>query len=192
MMKKMIKKRYIQPMFAFIILPLINLYALFLGDPLRENISYITNALYHPIFGYIWSSSCALYLLVYTRNIMKKLHYQNKFTNLCLYLSCLGMFLSVIIPYEPEIKPFLADVHIQLSMCATLVYVLVFFHFLYVSYFREPTLILKLLPFYVCIVGSCCFLFILMGNVTTLLEIMFVIAMGIYLYYFEKKTATLT
>lgn len=190
MLKKIIESRYLQPFLAFLILPVINLYALFLADPILENISYISNALHHYVYGYIWAGSCALYLLIYTKRFMNKLHYRNAFGKFALYLSCLGMFLSVVIPYSPEIKPFLADVHIQLSMCATLLYVIGFFHVLYLSYFREPMLILKLLPFYTCIVGSCGFLFLLLGSVSTLLEIIFVITMGLFLYYCEKKTAT--
>lgn len=177
----------IQPIFAFIILPLINGITLCLADPMRENISYITNTLQHRFIGIAWALSCAIYLYIYTARFAHTLHYRNKTGNLCLALSTIGMLLSVLIPYIPETYPFLAKFHINLSMIATVLYVLVMFHILIVSYFREPQRIASLLPYYITIVGSCLLLFLLMGCVSTLLEVIFVIPMGFFLYMCDKK-----
>lgn len=179
----------IQPYWAFLILPIINLYALSITDILQENISHLVNAMGHYEFGVLWSLSCAAYFGIYTYVWMKQLHLHNKKITLLLVISCFGMVVSVLIPYAPDTMPSLAKFHIDLSMLSTILYVIASFLILYKSYFHAPDTISFLVPYYVLVVGGCMMFFLLMGCVTTLLEVMFVLGMAAFLFLAQKKTA---
>lgn len=170
-----------------ILLTIINLTALCLADPLQENISHIANVNAHPWFVYLWASSFAFYLLYYTSQLIQHLRYQTWLGIVLFRISCICMIISVLLPYQPDDYPLLADVHITLSTFATLLFAMVFLHILYCGYFIEPIYTQKILPFYIMIVGTCGMLYLLMGCVSTLLEVFFVIAMSWYMCYINKN-----
>lgn len=178
-----------QWLWAFILLPIINMIAFLWADALRENISHIANAQFHYGYVLLWAVSCATYLGVYTSIFCKRIHYTKKTGWIGISFSCLLMIVSVLIPYQPEYYPFLAKLHVQFAMLATILYVVSLLWIFYYLYFYDYALFNVLLPWYILIVGGCSFLFLLMGNVSTLVETSFVIGMGIFWYYALKKTA---
>lgn len=179
-----------QWIWAFILLPLINIAAFIWADPLQENISHIANVMRHQSYVILWASSCAFYLFVYTALFCIRVQYTKKTGWAILLLSCLLMVISVLIPYRPDMHPFLAKLHIDMAMLATILYVVSALFILTYTYFYDSSLLSCLLPWYVLIVGGCSFLFLLMGNVSTLTETLFVIGMGIFWFYALKKTAS--
>lgn len=176
-----------QWLWAFFALPIINITAFFWADALQENISHIANATQH--FGYVilWVLSCAIYLELYTAIFCIKVRFTKKTGWFCFSFSCLLMVLSILLPYQPDNYPLLAKLHVDIAMLGTVCYVVSLLWIFHHLYFYEPALFTALFPWYILIVGSCAFLFLLMGNVSTLIETMFVIGMGYFWFYASKK-----
>lgn len=179
-----------QWLWACILLPIINLSALHYAHPLQENISHIASALNQSAYVLLWASACALYLGMYTAIFCKRIHYTKKIGWIGIHLSCLLMVVSVWIPYHPSAMPMLAKLHVDIAMLATLAYVISLLFLFHHLYFFDSLLFSQLMPWYCLIVGGCSSLFLLMGSVSTLVEITFVIGMGFFWLYALKKTAS--
>lgn len=175
-----------EALYAFFILPIINIFAIHYADVLHENLSYIANALNHRLPVLLWASATALYLLWMSYQCIKKTAYTNRIGIAVLLLSCMGMIVSVLIPYAPDEAPLIAKLHIDLSMWATMSFVLFFFHFMLHLHFREPFIYQRFMPIYTIIVSLCLLYFLLLGSVTSLLEAGFSISMGILLYTLKQ------
>lgn len=169
--------RLIQRFWAFVLLPFINLYALFLADPLYENITHIAYANDHLIFVLLWAFTCAVYLWCCTYIFMKQVHIRRRSVYGWLTLSTTGMLISVCIPYHEQMNT-LAKLHVDLAMAATISYILLFFYLLIQFHFYDPMCAKRIFPLYLGIIAFLALLFLLMGSVCTWLEVLFVVWMG--------------
>lgn len=183
--KHKINKPSLQCMLT-VFITLLNINALYLANPLYENISHIANVSMHPVFVFVWASSFSIYLLLYTPPITKRFAYSSTLGIFLYRCACVGMIISILIPYMPDNYPFLSNLHISLSMTSTLLYVVCFLHILYKGFFYNTILVQRLLPMYIAIVGCCALLYLLLGCVSTLLEVCFVISMCWYFLYINK------
>lgn len=171
---------------SWLILPLINFSALLLADPFQENITHIAYGNHHVIFVFLWACSCALYLFCYTFLLMQQLQYKKAAGHLALATSCLLMVISVLIPYTQDQTQLLSKLHVNIAMAATVLYILIFFHLLYHCYFYAHSICMIILPKAITLIGSLSCLFLLMGLVSTLLEITFVIGMGFLHFHIQQ------
>lgn len=178
-----------QWLWAFFILPTINITALFLADPLYENITHIAYAKHQLTFVFLWVFTCAYYLFIYTLMFINRIKYKKSIGIFFLMLACIGMIFSICIPYDHKTIDTISKLHVDLAMASTVLYILVFFHILVHCYFYDPKLWKTLFPMTVTLVGSLSLLFLLMGSVSTLIESVFVIGMGLLLYCACKKAA---
>lgn len=178
-----------QWIWAFIVLPAINITALSMCDPLHENITHIAYALNQLPFVFLWAITCASYLFLYTYMFINAVQYKKSIGIYLLMLSCIGMVISVCIPYEANPVSLISKLHVDLAMVSTLLYIILLFHILYHCYFYRNALCLQLLKPTITLIGSLSMLFLLMGSISTLIESLFVIGMGILLYIAQKKTA---
>lgn len=180
-MKKLNLKTF---MAAFLIC--INLGTLLIVSPLSQNLSDLGNILGHKLYLLLWAISASLYLFVYTRLLMRYSKYKNKIGIIILYISCIGMVLSVILPYAPYRYPDLSKWHTRIAMYATISYILVFYHFLFDLMYKEYLSYIKFMRLFTTLVIFDLLLFLLNGGVSTLLEISFTIGMVILLPYMMK------
>lgn len=161
---------------------IINLNTLWFVRPLSENLSHLGNALHMRRYLLLWAASAALYFYVYTRRWMTSIGYCNQLGRLALLLSCLGMVVSVLLPYAPYVHAALSKWHTRLAMGATVLYVLLICHILCELLARDLTDFQRTARPYAVLVVFELLLYLLNGGVSTLLEICFPMAMSIYLY----------
>ncbi len=183
---KQLHDRFIQKsqaFWAFILLPVINLIALFLADPINENITHIAYAKHHFVFVLIWACTCSYYLWCCTANLIDRLMHHKKSCYLLCTISCVFMIISILIPYGQS--PQWAKLHVRTAMGATIAYILLFCYVLCQLYFLYPQ-IKKALNAYLSIITLLCLLFLLTGCISTMIEISFVIMMGILHYRIQR------
>ena len=169
---------------AFVIV--INIVSFFLCDPFHQNISDIGNELNHRGFMILWASSIACYLYIYTKKLMIKKGYQSKTGMTFLSLCCIGMVVSILIPYDPIHHHTLANLHIYASIASTAGYAIVFLHLLSKIFHSDILFFQDAFSKYMIIIVFDC-LYYLLNGVTTLLETSFCIYMSIFLYYLHSK-----
>lgn len=159
--------------------------------PLSENLSYLGNGLHMRGYVLLWAITCAICFYVFTMKWIKNIQYTHKAGKILLLLSCLGMVISVCLPYAPYEYVVLSKWHVRLAMLSTTLYILIVFHILYTLQKTNILLFQKAFKPYLYIVIIDLLLYVLYGSVSTLLEISFPMAMVIYLYiqilYSEKK-----
>ncbi len=173
-----------QAFWAYILLPSINLTALFLADPINENITHIAYAKHHFSFVLIWACTCSYYLWCCTAKLIDRLIHHKKSCYILCTISCVFMVISILIPYGQSLE--WAKLHVRTAMGATIAYILIFCYVLCQLHFIYPQ-IKKMLNAYLSIITLLCLLFLLTGCVSTLIEISFVILMGI-LHYRIRRT----
>jgi len=171
------KQLKIQKYWAFIILPIINIHALFLADPRYENFTHIAYANDHFPFVLLWAITCAYYLWCYTTVFMVRMKYEQKSGYCLLLAACALMIVSVCIPYGEQMPAF-SRLHVNVAMCSTIAYILLFFYLLLQYHYYDPLRCAKIAPWYVTLISALSLLFILMGCVNTWMESLFVMAMG--------------
>lgn len=177
--------RKTQWIWAFILLPPINIAALFLADPIHENITHIAYAKHHFLFVLLWACTCAYYLWCCSAMLMEKLIRHKKSCHILLIISCILMVISVIIPYDNH-PGTLAKLHVRTAMIATITYIVLLFYVLCQLYDLYPQL-KRLLNAYLSFITILCLLFLLTGCISTLIEISFVIFMGIFHYILQLE-----
>lgn len=161
---------------------LINLNTLWFVRPLSQNLSHLGNALHMRWYLVLWAASAALYFFIYTRRWMYNIGYHSVPAKLLLTLCCLGMVLSVLLPYAPYEYAELSKWHTRLAMGSTIVYVLIICHILTYLFTMNLTAFQKAVRPYALLVVFELLLYLLNGGVSTLLEIFFPMAMSVYLY----------
>lgn len=161
---------------------IINLNTLWFVRPLSENLSHLGNALHMRWYLLLWAASAALYFYVYTRAWMHSLSYHNKLGRFVLLLSCLGMVISVLLPYSPYELAALSKWHTRLAMGSTVLYVLLICHMLCDLLVKDLSVFQRAAGPYTMLVIFELLLYLLNGGVSTLLEICFPMTMSIYLY----------
>lgn len=179
----------LQKLNAYVLVPLFNLPSLFLCDPLYENMTHIAYAKHHFFYVLLWSISCALTLLVSTKQLMRLLEYKKKSVDFLLTLVCALMIISVCIPYDHVSLTWIHKLHVRLAMIATIGYILLFFFLLVKNYTLHYTIIAPLFRYYSVMIACLSFLFLVLGSVSLLVEISFVMGMSILLYEANKKAA---
>lgn len=175
-----------QKYWAFIVLPIINIRAWQMADPLYENMTHIAYANHHFPFVLLWAATCALYLWCYTLLFMKQIGYTKKSVSLFLTLACLLMIISVCIPYQADKTTWISRLHIDLAMFGTMTYILLFLYILCQLFYRNPLLCQRIIPPYLSIITLLLILLLLLGNVSTLMETLFVIFMGIFHWWIQR------
>ena len=161
---------------------LINLNTLWFVRPLSQNLSHLGNALHMRWYLVLWAASAALYFFIYTRRWMYNIDYHSVPAKLLLTLCCLGMVISVLLPYAPYEYAELSKWHTRLAMGSTIVYVLIICHILTYLFTMNLTAFQKAVRPYALLVVFELLLYLLNGGVSTLLEIFFPMAMSVYLY----------
>lgn len=158
---------------AYIIFPLVNIMVAQYTNIFSENYSYVGNGLQHSFLLYLWGSLCGIYFFTTTKAIMKKIDYSLKYGTTILAGSCLAMIISVYIPYLPDLYPIVGEIHIYVSILATLSYVLLFFHLLLEFAYKNYLIYKKYYSLFATLVGCCLLTMVLFGGVNTIMEFLF-------------------
>lgn len=174
-------KKNLIPLFAVIGLILINTGTLIFTAPLSQNLSDLGSALGHPWYLRIWAGSAAGYFYWYTSRLMKKIDCYAYKERILLLTVCIGMVVSVLLPYRPYEYPELAKWHTRIAMWSTIGYALIFFYYLFELMKKDFLLYTFGFKRYMSLIIFDCLLYLLNGGVSTLLEISFTIGMGILL-----------
>lgn len=169
-----------QWLWAFLILPIINISALFLCDPINENITHIAYANKKLPFVILWASTCAYYFWCTGYRLIEELHTHKKSCRCLLTASCLFMVISILIPYDNQ-AGMLSKLHVRAAMSATVAYIILFLYLLCQLSCTSMT-VKKMLSTYVSFISILCLVFLLTGCVSAIIEVSFVIFMGIFLY----------
>lgn len=168
-----LKSKKIMYPVAYVLFPAINLLIAQYTNYFTENYSFVGNELHHSILLYLWGSLCGIYFYVTTKTIMEKMNYRLKSGPTLLGLCCIGMVVSVYIPYFPEVYPIIGQLHIYISIFSTVGYVLLFFHILLEFAYVNYSVYKKYYPLYASLVGCCLLIMILFGGVNTIMEFAF-------------------
>lgn len=184
---KFFYQKYIHQIYAFLLLPLINISSLLLIQDLKENITGIGNTLGYRWYMLLWSMSAAFYFYTYTKPIFQNHKILTKKIHLVLFLSCVFMVISTMLPYEPIQFPLLSKWHIRIAVISTLTYIALLVYFMYILLKKDYLNYQLFYPPFISIIGLCSIYFILFGSVNIILEICFTCCMGWYLYFFQNK-----
>lgn len=182
----------LQALNCYVFMPLIHVPALFLCDPLYENMTHIAYAKQYFFYVLLWSIACALTLFISTNQFMRFLGYKKKTAQAVLAVVCSFMIISVCIPYDVEHLPFFSKLHVRLAMIATIGYILLFLYLLMRNYYLHYPLIAPLFHRYIVWISCLSFLFLIMGSVSVILEASFVIGMTYLLYDGNRKAAQIS
>lgn len=175
---------------VLIVVLICNVGALFYVAPLRENMSYLGNALGHPLYLFVWGGSAALYFYWYTLQLMHHFSYSYRFGKALLRIACLMMIVSLILPYRPSFLPDFAKWHVRIAMWGTILYIFLFFHVLFDIMKKDYPFYKRYISYYYSLILLDTFLFVFYGSVSTLLEISFTIGMSIILYSMDTTSNT--
>lgn len=170
-----------------ILLTIFNLSSLLFLSPIHQNISDSSLIFSSSIYIIIWGISSALYFLISTLIIYRKYQYLSNISRIILILACIGMIVSTLVPYESNLNSINNLWHIRIAMLSTAVYILQFAHFMLHLQKYESHTYMKMGPLFFSLVGFNLIIFIVLAQVTTILEICFVISMSWFLFYFIKK-----
>lgn len=165
----------------------LNLYVYTLIPPLSENMSGLGNKFQHPLYLFIWSLSVATFFLIHTKELMQSYNYPSKWGKIFLYISTILMVVCILLPYKPFQFPLLSKWHVRLAMFATVIYILVFLHFLCYQTLHTFNINISYLKFYFVFIFLELLLYILNGGVSTLLETSFALIMSLFLLYLQHK-----
>ena len=171
-----------------ILIWLINLCTLFFIKPLSETLSHLGNALHMRWYLILWAAGSALYFFIYTKRWMKVIGYDTAMGQFILRISCIGMVLSVLLPYAPYQYASMSKWHTRLAMGSTVLYVLLICHILTTLFTMNMILFQKTVRPYAILIVFELLLYLLNGGVSTLLEIIFPMGISLYLYYTIKVT----
>lgn len=169
-----------QWLWAFLILPIINISALFFCDPINENITHIAYANKKLPFVILWASTCAYYFWCSGYRLIEELHTHKKSCRYLLTAICLLMVVSILIPYDNQTS-MLSKLHVRTAMSSTVAYIILLLYIL-CQLSCKHLAVKKLLNTYVSFISTLCLLFILTGCVSAIIEVSFVIFMGVFLY----------
>lgn len=158
---------------AYVIFPVVNLLVAQYTNVFTENYSFVGNGLQHSLLLYIWGSLCGIYFFIATKAIMDKIKYKMKYGLPLLGISCIGMIFSVYIPYLPDLYPLIGELHIYVSIFATILYVLLFFHILLEFAYKNYEIYKRYYSLYGMLVGFCLLTMVLYGGVNTIMEFTF-------------------
>jgi len=118
---------------------------------------------------------------------MQSYNYPNKWGKIFLYISTILMVVCILLPYKPFQFPLLSKWHVRLAMFATVIYILVFLHFLCYQTLHTFNINISYLKFYFVFIFLELLLYILNGGVSTLLETSFALIMSLFLLYLQHK-----
>lgn len=170
-----------------IMIVFINLGTLCFVAPLSQNLSDLGNELGHRYYLIIWAASASLYFLFYTYVIMQQSNYKNRLVTLCLCISCIGMLISVLLPYAPHQLPVLAKWHTRTAIASTTLYVLTFYMYLFHLMKKDFLLFQQRCSRFTTLVSFDLLLYLIHGGVSTLLEITFTIGMSYLLLHMRQN-----
>ena len=97
--------------------------------PLSENLSYLGNGLHMRSYVLLWAITCAMCFYIFTMKWIKNIQYTHKAGKILLLLCCLGMVISVCLPYAPYEYAELSKWHVRLAMLSTTLYFIFYIHF---------------------------------------------------------------
>lgn len=188
-MKKILRyQKQWHTIIAFLLLPLLNLSALFYIDIFTQNQSYIGNDLHHPFYLFLWGSCSALYFRSMTHACLKKYPCLPMCVNLLLTLFCGCMILSVLFPYDPQANVWISLWHVRLAMFGSGGYAFFVFCFLFYASLCGYQNLRRYLFIYVILCFISSYSFAMQGAVTSFTEITYSIGMGIFLYYLRYSS----
>ena len=176
-------KQRLQWVFAFVLLPAVNLMACFYTNIFYQNQTYIGNELGHSLYLFLWGSSNACYFFVMSRKCMHRYPCLNQGYEKLLAVLCIMMALSVLIPYYPQTLFQLSKWHVRLAMISSAGFAILFFYFLFMGTMHGYGQFQHYLFYYmlICMVSLCGFAST--GGVTSFTEITFSVGMGFLLYH---------
>lgn len=178
----MLKSKYLGKAVIMILIAL-NLGTLLYVRPLSQNLSDFGNTLGHKTYLILWAASASSYFYIYTYRLMKLTSYPLRLGKVLLFIACLGMIISVLIPYAPYQNLYLSKWHTRIALFSTIAYITLFFHYLFDGLTKNYAVFNKMIKLYTNLVVFDSLLYLMNGGVSTLLEISYTIGMIVLLPY---------
>lgn len=174
-------KHVLLKVFVFIGIPTINIFALFITNPLQNNITGILNQDKHYLFVFIWVL-CNLGSFYFQINQLKKRLPHSLLLSISLYLAFLGLFIATWIPYQFTHFDLLSELHILFCAIFLCMFLYCYSYLIYQSslYFNIS---IQSLSSFIAILFICFMMSLLSGSINTITEIFFCISVSFHLYY---------
>lgn len=162
-----------------------NIYAMTQLNLTHENLSHFSLFGKHEIL-FIWGSLTSCWFYFISKKLFQSCSFKSKFASLALTISSLMMFLSVVIPYQPDKFYVLSELHIFLAFYGTICYAGVILWFHQHLRFYAYQVYQKAIFFYLLLVMFCLLQYITYGCVNTYMECSFSIGASLYLYFLHR------
>ena len=148
----------------------------------HENLSYFS-VLHQHYIVFLWGSLTAWWFYYKTHQLFNLSGLKSKPSYLILFLTTMMLFISVLLPYQPERFYLLSELHIIFSFYGTIAYAMLvlYIHQQHLRYFK-PKLYSKAMIFYLTLMMFDLLQYMTYGCVNTYMESSFSIGMSIYLY----------
>lgn len=177
------RKKRLHACIAFLILPIINLWALFYTDIFVNNQTYIGNELQHPLYLFVWGTINALYFWSMTTACLKRYPCMPAHATWIINICCSAMILSTLLPYDPQGWVTISKWHVRIAMLSSGGYALFLFWFLFTAVSCGYRQLQASLFFYLLLCFISLYSFALHGGVTSFTEISYSIGTGFFLYH---------
>lgn len=174
--------KHIEKMIIIMLL-ILNLGTLLFVKPLSQNLSDFGNALGHRAYLILLAVSASAYFFIYTSKLMKLTHYTCQLGKIILYVTSVGMVVSVLLPFAPYQYPNLSKWHTRIALLSSIAYLILFFHFLFEAMKKDYSFFYNIIKQYINLVFIDSFLYLVNGGVSALLEVSYSIGMILLLPY---------
>ncbi len=164
---------FIKVSIAFFILPALGIYLSSFANIFYENISYIGNIIGHQYLMYLWGCLSISYFYFMNYSLLKKIQVLPVQWNYLLFSSCILMIISILLPYHPELYPFLSQCHIYTAFIGTIPFIFITFFILFQLTLSHKKIFRYLFFIFQSLLFICIFIIFYYGMINSLVEILF-------------------
>lgn len=167
--------------FALIVIPIYTLLFALNGPLFETNLSEIGGFLGKEKGLIIWGTMSGVFFLIFLGFLFKLVGIKNKKMTRAVAIGCVMLLLAVIIPYSPEVFPFLSNLHTAMAFSATVLMVICIYYFIFAMKKLDSKIYNKAL-LYINIIVAITAIFFFLSGITSAVEITITIGMSILLF----------
>lgn len=164
---------------------LLNVYPFFIIDVFYDNQSAIGNEFGKYIYLLMWSFSSAIGFYMYSKKIWDL--YQIPYNLLYHRILCLCMFVSCVIPYNPNNFFVINDLHIWIAIVSVFLFIVEWLKLIRTKTYFISIEFKKYLNILIGLFCLCALVLFSLGHVTSIAEISFSWLVNLYLAYWTIK-----
>ncbi len=175
------KKEKLLVIFNLILIPFCSYLFVLKGDIYKDTLSTIGSSKENQIYLIIWGICICIFFGFCINDLMKRFAIKSKLIKVFMVISCLFLILTVCIPYLPDTKPTIANIHLICAYFGILLIIITLYVFAFIIKNSYKSIYKKIILYLNILVISCILLYFLTMS-SGFLEIVIVDGMSVLLY----------